>query len=190
MNAFEDAAASDVVVVQDDPRSVWTVEEDLRLLEGLRHHGLGNWTEISESVSGQGSTGKTPRRCMERYFDDFLGRYGYILPPYMLTSEEEKRKAILNAHNAGKNPRSSKRQPYCWGLLGFQHASESSSSSSAHGRGTIDQCGHIPPPRSWCSDGQDVGRDQAYKSEPLYVKLSPRSSHTRRKLRKGRKQSQ
>jgi hypothetical protein len=38
-----DAAASGMLWLgQDDPRSVWTVEEDLRPLEGLRHHGLGN----------------------------------------------------------------------------------------------------------------------------------------------------
>jgi hypothetical protein len=55
-----------VAVVTDDPKLVWTVEEDLRLLEGIRSHGLGNWVEIAEVVSGQGSNGKTPRRCMER----------------------------------------------------------------------------------------------------------------------------
>jgi hypothetical protein len=53
-------------VIADDPKTVWTIEEDLRLLEGIRSHGLGNWVEIAEVVSGQGSTGKTPRRCMER----------------------------------------------------------------------------------------------------------------------------
>jgi len=72
----------------DDPKMYWTVEEDLRLLEGIKNHGLGNWGEISESVSGCGSVGKTPKRCMERYLDDYLGRFGNILPPYTLVPEE------------------------------------------------------------------------------------------------------
>ena len=71
----------------DDPKTVWTVEEDLRLLRGIETHGLGNWPDVAEAVAGQGSVGKTPRRCMERYCDDYLGRYGHILPPYTLLSK-------------------------------------------------------------------------------------------------------
>lgn len=73
----------------DDPKKYWTVEEDLRLLEAIKTHGLGNWNEISDSVSGNGSVGKTPKRCMERYLDDFLGRYGHILPPQLLQMETD-----------------------------------------------------------------------------------------------------
>lgn len=37
----DDDGASDVVLVQtDDRKSIWTVEEDLRLLEGIKMHGL------------------------------------------------------------------------------------------------------------------------------------------------------
>jgi hypothetical protein len=82
--AVEEEASSFVVV--DDPRSVWTAEEDLRLLRAIEEHGLGNWPDIAEAVAGPGSVGKTPKRCMERYLDDFLGRYGYILPPHTLVA--------------------------------------------------------------------------------------------------------
>jgi hypothetical protein len=199
-NVFEDAAASDVVVVQDDPRSVWSVEEDLRLLEGLRHHGLGNWTEISESVSGQGSTGKTPRRCMERYFDDFLGRYGYILPPYMLTSEEEEepegdKESSVSIAEGGETPRSSKRRAVM--LRSPSSVSNTSLLSRKKFKAVptdavpgFDQVWpnpYLPPVEGvGVQMGQDVGRDQAYKSELLYVKMSSaiESHEEAEKLRK------
>lgn len=95
------------LVVTDDPRHVWTCEEDLRLLDAVATYGVGNWADVADAVSGfatsdSGATagagagasgsgvstvhggGKTARRCMERYYDDFLGRYGHILPPYTL----------------------------------------------------------------------------------------------------------
>ena len=81
--------SSDVMLIPaDDLKAVWTVEEDLRLLEGIESHGLGNWSDIAEVVAGMGSVGKNPKRCMERYFDDFLGRYGHIVPPYTLVVED------------------------------------------------------------------------------------------------------
>ena len=93
--------------VIDDPKHTWTVEEDLRLLDGILTCGLGNWPEIAEhinngGVSGDGvggsgtgaigegnnvSGGKTDKQCMERYLDDFMGRYGSILPPYTLVPQ-------------------------------------------------------------------------------------------------------
>lgn len=89
----------------DDQKAVWTVEEDLRLLDGIETHGLGNWVDIAEAVSGHGSTGKTPKRCMERYFDDYLGRYGHILPPYSLIEDttEEKEVGDGTLSNAGED---------------------------------------------------------------------------------------
>lgn len=89
--------ATPTLTVTDEPRAVWTAEEDLRLLDAIAAYGLGNWTDISEAVSGSGAGGfpappyssnKTARRCMERYFDDFLGRYGCILPPYTLVEDD------------------------------------------------------------------------------------------------------
>ena len=92
--------------VIDDPKSMWTAEEDLRLLSGILTCGLGNWPEIAEHINGadpgsevtgangeggssNGKAGKTDKQCMERYLDDFMGRYGYILPPYTLVPEPE-----------------------------------------------------------------------------------------------------
>jgi len=49
----------------------------------------GDGTAPSSSSGATGSASstlgvKTEKRCMERYLDDFLGRYGHILPPYTL----------------------------------------------------------------------------------------------------------
>jgi hypothetical protein len=38
-------------VVQDDPKTVWTVEEDLRLLDAIGTCGLGNWADIARRPS-------------------------------------------------------------------------------------------------------------------------------------------
>ena len=77
-----EVGSENVLVVQEDPKCTWTLEEDLRLLDAIATCGLGNWQDIAENVSGQGSSNKSAKRCMERYLDDFLGRYGQILPPY------------------------------------------------------------------------------------------------------------
>ena len=75
------------MILNDDPKSIWTAEEDLRLLDAIKTHGLGNWIDIADAISGNGSNGKTPKRCMERYFDSFLGRYGHILPEFTIVEE-------------------------------------------------------------------------------------------------------
>ncbi|KAL7438474.1 hypothetical protein ACHAXH_003861 [Discostella pseudostelligera] len=96
--------------VTDDAKNSWTAEEDLRLLDGILTCGLGNWPDIAEHVNGTnngegggGSNGgggangeggstswmKTDKQCMERYLDDFMGRYGYILPPYTMILEAQ-----------------------------------------------------------------------------------------------------
>jgi transcriptional adapter 2-alpha len=74
----------------DDVKNMWTVEEDLRLLDAIAHLGLGNWMDISEEVAGtSGTASKTPKKCMERYLYDYLGRYGPILPQYTLVEAPE-----------------------------------------------------------------------------------------------------
>lgn len=189
-------AVSDVLVVQDDPKSVWTVEEDLRLLQGIRTHGLGNWSEISEAIGGQGSTGKTPRRCLERYFDDFLGRYGCILPPYMLSEDDDETAADGDNNNnnkeaggsssepgaslpEGETPRSSKRRA----VMLRSPSSMSNISMTSRKKFKVvpieavdgsDQVWPKPylPPTKDVQIGQEVGRDQAYRAELLYVKTS------------------
>jgi hypothetical protein len=83
----------------NDPKIYWTIEEDLRLIEGIRVHGLGNWVDIADAVAGQGSIGKTPKKCMERYLDGFLGRYGCILPPMALEVEDNNNNNNNNNNN-------------------------------------------------------------------------------------------
>mmetsp|Transcript_6146 Transcript_6146/g.17441 ORF Transcript_6146/g.17441 Transcript_6146/m.17441 type:complete len:1045 (+) Transcript_6146:158-3292(+) len=75
------------VSVTDEAKTIWTVEEDLRLIDAIGTHGLGNWVDISDAISGNGSVGKTAKRCMERYLDDFLGRYGHILPQWTVVDD-------------------------------------------------------------------------------------------------------
>ena len=91
------------ISLSDDPKTMWTAEEDLRLIDAISTHGLGNWVDISEAISGHGSIGKTPKRCMEHYLDDFLGRYGHILPQYTIvddTVEERTDSTSVNNSNA------------------------------------------------------------------------------------------
>lgn len=75
------------IALSDDPKTMWAAEEDLRLIDAISTHGLGNWVDIAEAIGGQGSVGKTPKRCMERYLDDFLGRYGHILPQWTIIDD-------------------------------------------------------------------------------------------------------
>ena len=75
------------IALCEDAKIAWTIEEDLRLIDAIQTHGLGNWVDISEAIGGEGSVGKTPKRCMERYLDDFLGRYGHILPPWTIADD-------------------------------------------------------------------------------------------------------
>ena len=98
----QEIKATEMMLVSDDPKVIWTAEEDLRLLDAILSHGLGNWADISEAVGGNGSVGKTPKRCMERYFDDYLGRYGHILPPYTVVDDDEVEEEAENGNtNSG-----------------------------------------------------------------------------------------
>jgi len=92
----------------ENVKNAWTVEEDLRLLDAISSLGLGNWADISEVVSGNnpstnGST-KSAKRCMERYLDDYLGRYGHILPPYILVEVDEEKAEESKANDTNMNP--------------------------------------------------------------------------------------
>ena len=107
--------------VTDDAKNSWTAEEDLRLLDGILSCGLGNWPEIAEHVNGTnngegggGANGgaigeggsswtKTDKQCMERYLDDFMGRYGYILPPFTMIPESQGECGIDNEGDAKQN---------------------------------------------------------------------------------------
>eukprot|EP00956_Cyclotella_meneghiniana_P031276 scaffold81739_cov67-Cyclotella_meneghiniana.AAC.4 len=119
----EDESKKFELKVIDDLRNVWTVEEDLRLLDGIQTCGLGNWPEIAEHINGgtsdmpAGGTvgGKTDKMCMERYLDDFLGRYGNILPPYTMVpieGEDENETDSSDAECVGVSfPTSDRKRP-------------------------------------------------------------------------------
>eukprot|EP00536_Pseudo-nitzschia_multiseries_P001190 jgi/Psemu1/250307/estExt_Genewise1Plus.C_140246 len=79
----------------EDPKTIWTAEEDLRLIDAIKEHGLGNWVDIADAIGGNGSVGKTAKRCMERYLDDYLGRYGHILPQWTEVARDQSCKAEL-----------------------------------------------------------------------------------------------
>ena len=56
-------------------RDDWSAAEELALLEAVEKHGIGNWKEIADQVGT-----KNERRVEEHYLDDYLGRYGTVLP--------------------------------------------------------------------------------------------------------------
>ncbi len=180
-------------IVNDDPKAIWTAEEDLRLLDAIKTHGLGNWTDISDAVTGNGSVGKTPRRCMERYFDDFLGRYGHILPQYTIVEENVNDEEISFNYNNGdtneaegmddweeESVRSSKRRQ-------FSRLPSNLSASSSAGRArkrykvvpTETLAGYSElwpdqylPPVQGVEIGQEVARDLSTKNELAFVKAT------------------
>ena len=82
--AKEEKFDNNAVAPNDDVRCSWTIEEDLCLLDAIEENGLGNWIDISEAISTgvMGGSNKTAKRCMDRYWDDYLGRYGHIVPPF------------------------------------------------------------------------------------------------------------
>jgi hypothetical protein len=162
-----------------DAKSVWTIEEDLRLIEAIRTHGLGNWGEIADAVSGQGSTGKTPKRCMERYFDGFLGRYGHILPPLALEMEDiedmDKPPDDDTMEESSDGVRSSKRRAV---LLRSPSGSIASFASKKRFKTVAtefmqgyDNVWTKPYMPAGVELGQDVNRDVATKAELLFVKM-------------------
>lgn len=193
---MEDDKASEYRwIVSDDPKSIWTAEEDLRLLDAIKTHGLGNWTDISDAIGGNGSAGKTPKRCMERYFDDFLGRYGHILPQYTIVGENMNDEDTASNYNQGvegntndaegmedwedESVRSSKRRQLS------RLPSNVSNSSAVAGRrkrfkvvptetlpGTKDLWPDpYLPPVEGVEMGQEVARDLSMKNELIFVKL-------------------
>ena len=187
----------------DDARHAWTAEEDLRLLDGIITCGLGNWPDIAEHVNGgacgeglsrEGGGGplvgmKSEKRCMERYLDDFLGRYGHILPPYTMVpmKEEENNSAEV----ASMAPESS-----------FGGGSVVATSERKRTRGTAfakEECSSAPgfkntkfrvfrteeldgyskvwphpyiPPNIGVKKGDEVGRDLSYRSEQYFIRLT------------------
>eukprot|EP00980_Cylindrotheca_fusiformis_P005896 scaffold1242_cov123-Cylindrotheca_fusiformis.AAC.5 len=181
--------SSDIMVVTDDPKAIWTAEEDLRLLDGIKTHGLGNWSDISEAVGGNGSLGKSSKRCMERFFDDFLGRYGHILPPYTILDETVE-EDIVTANDADSSKgdddevvRSSKRR-----VSALSRMPSNLSTTSTPGRGSrkkfkvvrtetlpgYDELWPNPylPAVEGVKIGQEVAREQSKKAELAFVRAT------------------
>lgn len=149
-----------VISPAEDSKSVWTVYEDLKLLRAIQTHGLGNWPDIAEHVGT-----KTSKRCMERYLDDFLGRYGQILPSLTLTSEvtdDDNETATTDAERASKRR-----------MAALMRSPSSHSAAAANKQykavATVRLQG-----ADWKSTsdkiGTEVGRDTAVRAEQVFVK--------------------
>lgn len=171
-------------VVTDDIKNMWTVEEDLRLLDAISHLGLGNWIDIAEEVAGANCTNnKTPKRCMERYLYDYLGKYGHILPQYTLV--EAKENDIPNATGANTTMNSNQEKLEKSNFINDCNPL-SQRSNLFQGNGdklysvvptctlpNYDKVWKNPyvPPIGSIKLGDDVGRDFAVKAEQTYMKL-------------------
>jgi hypothetical protein len=182
MSLEKESETGSVLVVQEDARKfTWTVEEDLRLLDAIKTCGLGNWADIAETISGQGSSNKTPKRCMERYLDDYLGRYGQILPPYTVVEYDdadeeaaggEEGMAEEGAEGAGTRQRSFKRSYSTISIM---------SQTSGRKKKKVMPTSSLPeyqetwpnpyvPPIPNVEYGQDVGRVAHARAEQAFVK--------------------
>lgn len=172
---------SEVFVVQDDPKTVWTVEEDLRLLDAIASCGLGNWADIAEAISGQGSSSKTAKRCMERYFDDFLGRYGHILPAYTIIEDDDDQEVNGDADGGvkdGGEAEPKKRRLERMSSFGVANVTNGRRgkkvkvvpTTSLPGYDEIWTDPYLPPIPN-VQLGQEVGRDHQYRAEQVFVKL-------------------
>jgi transcriptional adapter 2-alpha len=192
--------------VIDDPKNSWTAEDDLRLLDGILACGLGNWPEIAEHINGGNSgegggsgggekCGKTDKQCMERYLDDFMGRYGHILPPYTMVLEPEDEGSVVDDRDCDFE---SATQAAAMALDGADHEcavrkrprrSESTfvleNGKSALGfkktkfrvvpTEELDECRDLwphpyIPPNTGVKLGDEVARDLWYRSEQSFVR--------------------
>lgn len=182
-----DKDSESVLVVQEDPKCTWTVEEDLRLLDSIKSCGLGNWTDISETITGQGSSNKTPKRCQERYLDDFLGRYGQILPPYVVVEcddevEQADEQDGKNEEGAEDDPsRAGKRRRLERSFSRSYSTISIMSQTPGHRKKRVvptsslpgyDEAWPIPyvPPIPNVEYGQEVGRVARARAEQSFVK--------------------
>ena len=183
---------SDEFVVTDDIRNMWTAEEDLRLLDAISTVGLGNWVDISEEVAGtSGLTNKTPKKCMERYLYDYLGKYGHILPQYTLVevNEDESEENMYGKSAAessdGDSSSSNSRKRMRSELSTSRHNSSISTlfKSMTNKEYAVVPTSTLPfydsvwpdpylPPIDIVKTGDDVGRDLSVRAEQAYVKAS------------------
>lgn len=184
LNEYEPNAMSATdYIVTDDIKNMWTVEEDLRLLDAISHLGLGNWVDVSEEVAGTSSTtNKTPKKCMERYLYDYLGKYGHILPQYTLvetpdsngeTKIAESNDGIEKRSSPNMEPNSIQRTNSDQSRLFKGNSNKLYTivpTTSLPDYNKIWKKPYIPPIEN-VNIGDDVGRDLAVKAEQTYMKL-------------------
>ena len=198
-----DKEEQSILVIQEDPKCTWTAEEDLRLLDAIATCGLGNWADIAETISGNGSNNKTPKRCMERYLDDFLGRYGEILPPYTIVDCDDEEAAVSEDDGKGESDgdddgsRASKRRRLERTLMRSYSAISLVSQATGRKKKRVVPTCALPgyeeawpnpylPPLPGVQLGQEVGRDSSARAEQAYVKAQSQvtSQEEADKLRK------
>jgi len=151
-------------------------------------NGGGNNNGGGGAVMGGG---KTDKRCMERYLDDFMGRYGHILPPYTMVpdgikeedSEDTKPAAAPSESSDGEGGVAARKRPRR--SLAASSSSIVEDDSSAPGfkkikfrvvpteqldefRGLWDH--PYVPPDTGVNMGDEVGRDLWYRSEQSYIR--------------------
>jgi len=175
----------EAIVMTDEPRNMWTVEEDLRLLDAISTLGLGNWADISEIVG----SGKNPKRCMERYIDDYLGRYGHILPKYTLvevSAEEDSKELTHNRNERSLIGTSEVNRKRKW----FNRSNQDNNvqfKSNTNKTYRIVETESLPgydkvwpdyyiPPILGVKAGSDVGRDRSFQAEQAFVKAQSMAS--------------
>ena len=171
-NTKQSKSSEEVYALCDDIRYMWTAEEDLRLLDAITTFGLGNWADISEEIG----TNKTAKRCMERYIDDFLGRYGHIVPEYTLVQSDTK-KSDINMNVATVTDRTdgkdtSKQMKFLLNNREYTIAK----TSTLPGFDKVWPDPYLPPlPNIKCGD--DVGRDSSKLAEQTYFKALTSASN-------------
>jgi len=200
-------AATEYSVV-DDPKNAWTAEEDLRLLDAILTCGLGNWPEIAEHVNGgtngEGGApgegvavgGKTDKRCMERYLDDFMGRFGHILPPYTMvpveskdndskktSSESQDSAAAVDASEEDENGSMARKRPrrsmageqYDEAAPGFKKIKFRVVPTEELDSSKVWPYPYIPD-NTGAKIGDEVGRDLWYRSEQSFFRQTSNAS--------------
>lgn len=168
-------AASTVVTDADlDVKNMWTAEEDLRLLDGIKTFGLGNWTEIAEAI---GSNNKNAKRCMERYLDDFLGRYGHILPPQIFIEVEDNSNSnntdAVAAETMDPKSKTTRKSLTSSKAVKQQKIRVCIDSSQLPGYESVWPNPYVP---EGVEIGQEVNREMAFKLEQMAVRAMASSS--------------
>ena len=89
----------------------WDINQELEFVEGLKHLGVGNWTEISEIV------GKTETQCRRHFEDVYLKEFLSSTQSQTRTDATAEVSESLNEHKEGavkaKRARSAENGPKC-----------------------------------------------------------------------------